>query len=54
MSCQCGAPLPSNKDSLEYAPLDVAFKKKRKTLTSFEKLLFVLILIIIYLLTRKG
>ena len=53
MSCQCGTPLPSNKDSLEYAPINMAFKKKRKPFTSFEKLLVVLSLIIVYLLTRK-
>ena len=56
MSCQCGAPpLPQKSESKEYASLDEAFKKHsspRKNLTTFEKILVLAIIIILFLLYK--
>jgi len=54
MSCQCGAPLPQKSESTEYASLDEAFKKNgsRKNLTTFEKVLVLAIIIILFLLYK--
>lgn len=55
MSCQCGAPpLPQNSGKNEYASLDEAFKEKssRKNLTTFEKILILVIIIILFLLYK--
>ena len=54
MSCPCGAPLPQKSESTEYASIDEAFKKNssRKNLTTFEKVLVLTIIIILFLLYK--
>ena len=54
MSCPCGAPLPQKSETTEYASLDEAFKKhsSRKNLTTFEKVLVLAIIIILFLLYK--
>ena len=54
MSCPCGAPLPQKSESTEYASIDEAFKKNssRKNLTTFEKVLVLAIIIILFLLYK--